>query len=167
MAELSPIEWALRPLKKYAVFSGRAPRAELWWYLLFLIIAVVLGLIVESILGLPKLFFIYGPLTLLIALGTFVPSLAVQVRRLHDRNYSGWWLAAFWLLEILLQIFGPLGPVAGKFPILAGALALSVFAVSITLIVFWARPGTPSDNRYGPNPYGKTTHGAGPRVTES
>ena len=34
MRKLSAAEWALRPVKKYAVFSGRAARAEYWWFYL-------------------------------------------------------------------------------------------------------------------------------------
>jgi hypothetical protein len=31
---MTPIDWAVRPLKRFADFSGRAPRAEYWWYAL-------------------------------------------------------------------------------------------------------------------------------------
>ena len=31
---MSPMDWAMRPLKRYAQFSGRAPRAEYWWFYL-------------------------------------------------------------------------------------------------------------------------------------
>ena len=41
---------------------------------------------------------IYG----LYLLAAFVPYLAVTVRRLHDTNHSGWWLAAFWGAPFLI-----------------------------------------------------------------
>jgi len=31
---MTPIDWATRPLQKYADFTGRAPRAEYWWFVL-------------------------------------------------------------------------------------------------------------------------------------
>ena len=34
MSNPSPVEWALRPFKRYADFKGRAPRAEYWWFYL-------------------------------------------------------------------------------------------------------------------------------------
>ena len=78
---MNPFNYYIEVLKKYAVFSGRARRAECWYFYLFdFLISIVLALISEGIL-----FGIYS-------LGTFIPGLAVSVRRLHDTNRSGWWL---------------------------------------------------------------------------
>ena len=45
---MTAIDWALRPLQKYADFSGRAPRAEYWWfYLAYILSAVVLQVLVR------------------------------------------------------------------------------------------------------------------------
>ncbi|MDR7335280.1 DUF805 domain-containing protein [Roseateles asaccharophilus] len=65
---------------KYVDFSGRASRSEYWWFFLFLVIIYVAGALFSD--------FIYY----LLVLGTFLPSLAVAVRRLHDTDRSGWWL---------------------------------------------------------------------------
>jgi uncharacterized membrane protein YhaH (DUF805 family) len=71
--------------KKYAVFEGRARRAEYWYFLLFnLIIAFALTFL-DSVLHSQIPYALY----LLVAI---VPSLAVSVRRLHDTGHSGWWL---------------------------------------------------------------------------
>ena len=35
---------------------------------------------------------LYGPLGIVLTVITFLPGLAVAVRRLHDVNKSGWWL---------------------------------------------------------------------------
>jgi len=73
---LTPVHWAKRPIEKYADFAGRAPRAEYWWYALALIVVYIVVMIVESIVGINKMVFgVYGPLTLLLALGTLVPNL--------------------------------------------------------------------------------------------
>ena len=76
-------------LKKYAVFSGRATRAEYWYFVLFNFIAAVAIVLVGNI--------IFGyPLTMVLswiyALAVFIPGLAVAVRRLHDTGRSGWWI---------------------------------------------------------------------------
>src|SRR4051794_12279523 len=90
---MSPIDWAKRPLQKYADFTGRAPRAEYWWFTLAVVIMFVVLSIIESIAGLNKMVLgVYGPLTVLLWLGVLVPSFSVGVRRLHDTNRSGWWL---------------------------------------------------------------------------
>ena len=33
-----------------------------------------------------------GPLSVVIAVGSFIPSISSSVTRLHDRGYSAWWL---------------------------------------------------------------------------
>ncbi len=75
-------------LKKYAVFSGRASRAEYWYFVLFnTIIAFVLGLLIGSS-GSSGI----GLIPLIYNLALLVPSIAVGVRRMHDVNKSGWFL---------------------------------------------------------------------------
>ena len=76
------MEWYLGPLKKYAEFSGRASRKELW---LFLLINTVVYLILAAI---------FIPVAVIYAFGAWLPAISVQVRRLHDTNRSGgwWWL---------------------------------------------------------------------------
>ena len=58
------------------------------------------------------------------ALGFFIPSLAVQVRRFHDQDKSGW----FALFNLI--------PYVG------------VLIVLILMLI----DGTPGDNRFGPDP---------------
>jgi uncharacterized membrane protein YhaH (DUF805 family) len=111
-------------LKKYAVFSGRAQRAEYWYFFLFYMIIYIGLSIVEGVTGLyfaePNI----GLLSGIFALGTFIPSLSVGVRRLHDTGRSGWWL------------------LIGLIPII-GVIVLIVFAVQDSM---------PGENSYGPNP---------------
>ena len=75
----------------YAVFSGRAKRAEFWWFFLFCAILGLMGQVVDTSLGLDSSIGGNGLFTTLIQLATFLPSLAVGARRLHDINRSGWW----------------------------------------------------------------------------
>ena len=72
--------------ERYAVFEGRAGRAEYWWFFLanFLISLVLQGLGQgASILALVSLIY---------SLALLIPGLAVAVRRLHDTDKSGWWI---------------------------------------------------------------------------
>ena len=156
MAEATPIDWAKRPLEKYADFSGRAPRAEYWWFFLAVIVAHFVASIVESIVGLDGLVAgVYGPLTILLWLGTIIPSIAVGVRRLHDTNRSGWWI----LLPMVpygigFAMAGPAimsGSMAGLG--MAGIFFLIGLICAIALLVFLVLPGTRGDNKYGPDPY--------------
>jgi uncharacterized membrane protein YhaH (DUF805 family) len=77
--------------KKYAVFSGRSLRSEYWYWALFgLIASIVLSIIDKAIFNFP--YNSNGPAGIIFSLATFIPGLAVAVRRLHDVNKSGWWL---------------------------------------------------------------------------
>ena len=96
-------------LQKYIDFNGRAARPEYWW---FVLLTFVLGFI--PVIG------------WLIRLALLLPSLAVQVRRLHDMNRSAWWLLL--LVPPIIIIGGPI------------------------LLIMSAFPGTPGPNRYGPDP---------------
>src|SRR5688572_10460224 len=85
------MDWYLKVLKNYVGFEGRARRKEYWMYTLFNIIALVVAMVLDSVLGLTGEAGI-GPLYGLYALATFLPGLAVSVRRLHDVDKSGWWI---------------------------------------------------------------------------
>ena len=74
-----------RGFSNYFTFSGRATRAENWWWALFTIIGVVALSIVENIAGIPAV------LSGIFRLATLIPSFALGARRLHDINRSGWW----------------------------------------------------------------------------
>lgn len=106
-------------LGKYATFSGRAPRSEYWWFYLFTFIAMTVGGLIDLLLW-EKLGWLYGIIGLLL----FLPGLTASVRRLHDRDRSGWWL-------------------------LLGAIPL---VGTIILIVWLATRGTVGPNRFGPDP---------------
>jgi uncharacterized membrane protein YhaH (DUF805 family) len=91
---------------KYVDFSGCASRPEFWWWVLFTVLA---SLTLRSVS--------YN-LSAAFSLATFLPSIAVAARRLHDTDRSAWWELLYFL------------PVIGW----------------IILIIFWAEPGKP--NRY-------------------
>jgi len=110
--------------RKYAHFRGRARRAEFWFFYLFYSL-VISGLMIIDVVvfGIENGLF---PLTLLASLGFFLPWLAAVVRRLHDRDYSGWSLLIY-----LIPLVGP-----------------------IIVIVWLCMRGTYGPNRFGPDPLG-------------
>lgn len=119
------MNWYLTVWKKYAQFSGRARRSEYWYFTLFNIIASILLVIVDGILGSFSAEAGMGILGGLYALAALIPSLAVAVRRLHDTGRSGWWL-----LIALIPLVG------------------------IVLLVFMVLDSSPGQNQFGPNPKG-------------
>ena len=83
-------------IKKYVTFSGRAGRAEYWYFTLFSFL-ISLGLrIVSAVIGDRS-----NILGVLYAIFVFLPGLAVLVRRLHDIGKSAWML-----LLLLIPLVG-------------------------------------------------------------
>lgn len=84
--------------KKYADFKGRSRRREYWLVALAnLIIAIPMYIcnFAASSSGSEDLLGAFAVLSLvysIYALVTFVPTLALTVRRLHDIGKSGWWI---------------------------------------------------------------------------
>ena len=152
---MSPVDWAKRPIEKYADFTGRASRPEYWWYTLALIVAYIVVTIVESLVGLSQTVGPYGILSLVLMLATFVPSLAVSVRRLHDTNRSGWWLLIALIPYGLMAVAGVLALSGGgvlAFAAMLGLISIVALIGAVVLLVFMVLPGTPGDNRFGPPP---------------
>jgi len=65
---------------KYVDFSGRASRAEYWWFFLAYLVLAVVGSLIHQ-----YLYFI-------VVLAFILPMLSAGARRLHDIGKSGWWL---------------------------------------------------------------------------
>jgi len=121
------MKWFLEALtKKYATFEGRARRSEYWYFALFYFLVIFVLAIVDGVTGTLNEEVGIGLLSGLFVLATFVPTIAVTVRRLHDTDRSGWWV----LLEFL--------PIVG----------------ALVVLVFMVLDSQPGANRFGPNPKG-------------
>ena len=120
------MNWYLKVLKDYAVFSGRAQRAEYWFFVLFNVIASIILMFVDKIIGTFNPETGVGLLSTIYSLGVLIPSIAVGARRLHDIGRTGWWL------------------LLGFIPILG----------AIVLLIFFILDSQPGTNVYGPNPKG-------------
>lgn len=90
-----------RFFKKYATFSGRASRSEYWWVQLFVfLVGIVLSFLMA--LGVTDYgagefeFNAFGWVMVVVltiwSLALIVPHLALTMRRLHDANFSGWFI---------------------------------------------------------------------------
>jgi len=83
---MSPIDSIRTCFSKYVDFSGRATRAEFWWWILIMEFGIiVLGEI--SVAANES----WGVVYLIVYIGLFLPGIAVAARRLHDIDKSGWW----------------------------------------------------------------------------
>lgn len=118
------MNWYLNVLRKYKEFEGRAGRKEFWYAHLinFLLMALLGGL--DRWIGTFSEASGVGLLHTVYALVVFLPMLAVLVRRLHDTDYSGWWI------------------LIGLVPVIGW----------ITLVIFSVQKGTEGENQYGDDP---------------
>ena len=144
--------------QNYFKFSGRAQRAEFWWFYLFTTVASLalefVDGIVGSAIGLP-VFAEFTPLSSLFSLLTLIPTLALGWRRMHDIGKSGWWsllpLMPFVIVGVALGIAfsSPENPAWGVL-MLAGVL-LTLAAVVYTIVLL-ATDSDRNENRFGPSP---------------
>ena len=77
--------WKTVVLERYAEFSGRAGRAEYWWYFLANVLLYLALFILASVAEVFQFVYFIAVIALI------VPTIAVGVRRLHDTGRSGWW----------------------------------------------------------------------------
>jgi len=117
---------------KYVTFAGRARRSEFWWFILFLIVGQMIAGAADSamfgdnvfMLGGMEFSYNSGYFGNIFALATFLPTWAVEVRRLHDTGRSGWWMLLWFI------------------PLIGG----------IILLIWLIGKGTEGDNEYGADP---------------
>jgi len=116
------IEAYKKMFANYANFSGRASKGEYWWVVLCQVIIYVVFYVLMfagAMISNGLVMVVYG-LMMLYGLATFVPLLALTMRRLHDSDKSGWF-------------------------VLLGCIP----CVNIVLLVFMIIDGTPGSNKYG------------------
>ncbi len=119
------MEYFIRAYKNYANFEGRDTRKQYWMFYLFYTIFYILCAVVDGVFYVNGLVGEDGILTILFSLVSFLPSIAIATRRLHDIGKSGWWQ-----LILLIPLIGIL-----------------------VLIYFTSKEGMHEDNQYGPSPY--------------
>jgi uncharacterized membrane protein YhaH (DUF805 family)/predicted RNA-binding Zn-ribbon protein involved in translation (DUF1610 family) len=102
-------EYFVDAMKKYAVFRGRARRAEFWWFTLFLVliscVAEVINAIVFTEDSLQSRLF-----SNIVSLVFLLPNLAVSWRRMHDLGKSGAYTFVPIYSIILFATAGVAGP---------------------------------------------------------
>jgi len=159
-------------------FQGRINRAKIWLYILIVIGAEILYFALFWLLigasGMGLLTGLASPgaavaggvsgiLAIALSCVFFVAVIwtgfAVAVKRLHDRNKSGWWVLLFYFVPPLLDVAAfataPTGADGepGELTALGGVLALAGVAIVIWAFVeLYCLRGTVGDNRFGQDP---------------
>lgn len=120
---MTAFEYYKKCFTQYAVFTGRAQRAEYWYFVLFNILFSWAAIIIDAfVFGINESGL--GLCSSLYTLVAFIPGLAVAARRLHDIGRSGW------------NMLWALIPMAGIF----------------VLIIFYCMDSEQGSNKWGKNP---------------
>lgn len=141
--------------------NGRISRSAYWLqyvlpYIGVSIVAAVIDMVVTPDLAAAG----SGIVGTIVALFYFWPSIAVPVKRFHDRGMTGWWVLFFALMliaAIVVAVVGfiplggaeenPVGIAIGAVGILA---TLGIFIWQLVILGFL--PGQKMPNKYGPDP---------------
>jgi uncharacterized membrane protein YhaH (DUF805 family) len=135
-------------------FKGRINRGKYWlaflvWIAAWIVLSFIwFGVLVSSdrIVGL----LIYFATLVCVFAGAWA-GLAVGIKRLHDRDKSGWWILLFWLGPSILGNWQMTTPdLGGGFVLALAAVAIAIWAV----VELGCLPGTPGPNQYGPDSLG-------------
>ncbi len=122
-------------MRDWITFSGRAPRSEYWWFTLFNVIVsfvaqlglVALGAVLSQAGGFGSIIMAVISIAALVFLVFLaIAGISAVVRRLHDKDKSGWW---YWIALV---------PIVGV----------------ILLLVWFCQRGTVGPNRFGEDPLG-------------
>jgi uncharacterized membrane protein YhaH (DUF805 family) len=145
-------------------FEGRINRAKCWRVMLLNFVCVMMFIMIVplSIGGSfhnadPKWAM---PLTLALLCGTVGPIIivsmwcfaAISIKRLHDRNKSGWWMVLFFIVPSLLdKLWDWLDDPTVAFLVRALGFGLSVWS----FVEIFCLKGTKGPNRFGFDPLAK------------
>ena len=132
-------------------FDGRLNRGKYWFGVLILILVYIAAGIVFGILYAIAGQTVGGIIGGLAGLAALIVGIwggvAIGIKRLHDREKSGWWLLLFWLLPTILSGAGSaLGGIGMVLSLVS--LAISIWA----FVELGCLKGTTGPNMYGADP---------------
>jgi uncharacterized membrane protein YhaH (DUF805 family) len=136
--------------------QGRINRAKFWLaVLVYFVVSVVVG-VIGFASGSETL---AQTLSSLVSLVTFISGIFVGIKRLHDRDKSGWWLLIFYIVPGVLTGIGAVIAFFALAEESAGAGTIGFLFVAAGLaVLIWAfvelgcLRGTVGPNKYGPDP---------------
>ena len=139
-------------IKNIFNISGRARRSEFWWVMLVVYLPVIIPLL--------------GPLWCFV---TYLLTIPLKIRRLHDTGRSGWWYAAgfimttIFIILMITDLVRMFSGIANSYNPDFDSIFLSiiikyvVFVVlsliyDIVKLVFYCTDSNPYANKYGESP---------------
>jgi uncharacterized membrane protein YhaH (DUF805 family) len=137
-------------------FDGRVNRAKFWIAALIFaainVVLAILGYVTDQSV-------VFQALNSMLGIVILISSIAVGIKRLHDRNKSGWYLLLFYLVPSILVVISVLTDAfVEDSTIIATVLGLLAFAIGVwAFIEMGCLRGTIGANQYGPDPVAPAT----------
>jgi uncharacterized membrane protein YhaH (DUF805 family) len=142
--------------------NGRISRKSFWYFLVAYTAALIVAEMVDQAIGLYSAEDEIGVISGLLSLLGVWPSIAISIKRFHDRDMSGWWVLWFIMLTIILifllfglptsgSLFGDAGPSILTWLIISTAVIVQI----VQFIILAFLPGKHGENKYGPDPLEK------------
>lgn len=139
-------------------FQGRINRGKYWLAtLIYVLASIIFALVIFAVIGPASLDDSTNPAGVLVASGLGLAlfalcawsSLATGIKRLHDRDESGWWMLVFLAVSTTVSLLQEAATTPGN-KILFG---VGSFAVSVWIVIeLGCLRGTHGPNRFGPDP---------------
>jgi uncharacterized membrane protein YhaH (DUF805 family) len=135
----------------FFTFDGRSSRARFWIAGLIFAVVYAVMTIIDYVTDQSVVFQALNGMCIIVIV---IASIAVGVKRLHDRNKSGWYLLLFYFVPCTLAALSVLiGAFVEDSSIIATVLALLAFALVVwAFIEMGCLRGTIGVNQYGPDP---------------
>lgn len=129
-------------------FEGRINRGKFW---LAVLAYVIISIVLAFLLIIPVLGWLLAGIGYL---GMIVSGIFVAIKRLHDRNKPGWWVAIFYVIPMILSgASAYMTYEAGEQTSMAMLISLIGLAISLWAFVeLGCLRGTVGPNEYGPDP---------------
>lgn len=123
-------------------YDGRINRAKYWITVVIYLVVMLIALALIFILPWPAGFVAAAILYIAMA----ISGIFVGIKRLHDRDKSGWWLVLFYVVPSVLGGAG--GTIGAEMILNLISLAISIWAI----VELGFLRGTAGPNRFGPDP---------------
>jgi uncharacterized membrane protein YhaH (DUF805 family) len=142
--------------RKTFQFHGRATRSEYWWFALAVMLGTVVLFAIWAVIMNSDVFAPLVPFTFLLPIIMTIPAISLSVRRLHDLNFSGWWLLVYSIVPKIAATASQQAARAGV-PVV-GQQVVPVISILTMIIVYggflyyFSQRGTIGSNDYGPDP---------------
>ena len=142
-------DYYIKCWKHYFDFKGRARRSELLIFIAINRTIHTLGYRISQVEGLNEyLSMAMLGFVVLFGLCSFIPEIAVCVRRLHDIGQSGWWISVPAILGVASVLFS----VVSKTNVLGTICFMAYFVSIICFLVLFLKDSQPGENKWGANP---------------